>query len=75
VGRWGVAQTASGVLVDVTLTCTSMPRWSDGNPMKVPWSGIAWCGSRTTADKADVAGAGVQGRMLEANGALEAQFS
>jgi hypothetical protein len=43
-----VAQIASGV-PDVTLTCTSMPRWSDGNPMKVPWSGIAWCGSHTTA--------------------------
>jgi hypothetical protein len=39
---------ASGV-PGVMLTCTSMSRWSDGDPKKVPWSGIAWCGSRTTA--------------------------
>ena len=37
-------RTESGV-ADVTLTRTSIPRWSDGNPMKVPWSGMAWCGS------------------------------
>jgi hypothetical protein len=43
-----VFQIASGV-PDVTFTCTSMSRWSDEDPMKVPWSGIASCGSRTTA--------------------------
>ena len=31
----GAAQTTFGV-PDMTLTCTSMPRWSDGNPIKVP---------------------------------------
>jgi hypothetical protein len=31
----GAAQTTFGV-PDITLTCTSMPRWSDGNPIKVP---------------------------------------
>src|SRR6516162_2102468 len=34
---------------DLTLTSTSMPRWSDGNPRKVPWRGSASRGSRTTA--------------------------
>jgi hypothetical protein len=32
---WGFAQIAFGV-PDTTLTSTSMPRWSDGNPTKVP---------------------------------------
>src|SRR5438132_13188183 len=40
VERPGVIRTASGV-ADVTLTRTSIPRWSEGNPMKVPWSGVA----------------------------------
>ena len=43
-----MARFASGV-PDATLTCTSMPRWSDGNPMKVPWSGIAWRGPASAA--------------------------
>ena len=34
-GRLGSGQFAFGV-PDMTLTSTSMPRWSDGNPMKVP---------------------------------------
>ena len=32
---WGAAQIAFGA-PDMTLTCTSMPRWSDRNPTKVP---------------------------------------
>ena len=32
---WGFAQIAFGV-PDMTLTSTSIPRWSDGNPKKVP---------------------------------------
>ena len=32
-----------------TLTSTSMPSGSEANPMKVPCSGCAWSGSRTTA--------------------------
>jgi hypothetical protein len=32
---WGFAQIAFGG-PDITLTSTSMPRWSDGNPTKAP---------------------------------------
>jgi hypothetical protein len=32
---WGAFPIAFGA-PDMTLTCTSMPRWSDGNPIKVP---------------------------------------
>ena len=55
VKRWGTAETAAGALA-VTLTSTSMPRGSDAKPVKVPWSGIAWCGSRTTATVTTVSG-------------------
>jgi hypothetical protein len=69
--RWGVAQILSGV-PDVTLTCTSMPRWSDGSPMKVPWTvAVVRIAHDRNGDKTDLADAAARGVEIDPAGAWQ----
>src|SRR4051812_12512659 len=45
-GRSSAFRRSAGLLWAATSTSTVMPRSSPGKPIQVPWSGMAWAGSR-----------------------------